>query len=364
MQAADLGHGRTMHTRAMDADEDGNVVTEVVIVATDIEAPKAKAFATEYPFDANPTDAIPAVNRALNIVDGNLAMIATDGITATGAGTITLDAAVEDMESTPEDETVVAFETAAMFDGASGMLKCGEATDCTATLDDEGMITDVTGGWIFTPADGATVDVDDADYLHYGFWLMRTTDADGVLTYNEVETFAGSSVDASVSVGDVDGSATYEGGATGVYVKSVSNPDGTEASATSGHFMADASLMATFGQVPVSGTDDPTGTIAPNVVNTLSGTIDNFQLAGGEYNEWEVTLQGKITTNDGTAAGTAKGGGADDGSFSATFHGLTPLTEADDDDAQASVAPGAVVGEFNANFSNGTVAGGFGARKQ
>ena len=45
MQAMDLGQGRTMHVREMDADEDGNVVTEVVIVATDIEAPKAVAFA-------------------------------------------------------------------------------------------------------------------------------------------------------------------------------------------------------------------------------------------------------------------------------------------------------------------------------
>ena len=36
------------------------------------------------------------------------------------------------------------------------------------------------------------VDEDDADYMHYGFWLKRTTDEDGVLTYNEVETFADS----------------------------------------------------------------------------------------------------------------------------------------------------------------------------
>ena len=34
-----------MHTREMEADDKGNVVTEVVIVATDIEAPKAVAFA-------------------------------------------------------------------------------------------------------------------------------------------------------------------------------------------------------------------------------------------------------------------------------------------------------------------------------
>ena len=55
----------------------------------------------------------------------------------------------------------------------------------------------MTDGWIFTPDKGATSDVADADYLHYGFWLMRTTDADGAITYNEVETFAGSSLDTA-----------------------------------------------------------------------------------------------------------------------------------------------------------------------
>ena len=42
--AMDLGNGRTMHTREMEATDDGDVVTEVVIVATDIEAP------TDIPF--------------------------------------------------------------------------------------------------------------------------------------------------------------------------------------------------------------------------------------------------------------------------------------------------------------------------
>ena len=44
-QAMDFGEGRTMHTRMMEADDDGNVVEEVVIVSTDIAAPKATAFA-------------------------------------------------------------------------------------------------------------------------------------------------------------------------------------------------------------------------------------------------------------------------------------------------------------------------------
>ena len=39
------------------------------------------------------------------------------------------------------------------------------------------------------------------------------------------------------------GSASYAGGATGVYVKNVHNSDATIDTATSGHFTADASLM-------------------------------------------------------------------------------------------------------------------------
>ena len=40
------------------------------------------------------------------------------------------------------------------------------------------------------------------DYLHYGVWLKKTTDEDGVVTYNEVETFAGSSLDPSIGADD------------------------------------------------------------------------------------------------------------------------------------------------------------------
>ena len=59
------------------------------------------------------------------------------------------------------------------------------------------------------------------------------------------------------------------------------------------------------------------------------------------------------------ASGTARGGVAgEDGSFGATFHG--PVTDADND----AVQPHTVVGEFNADFSDGAVAGAFGARKE
>ena len=53
---------------------------------------------------------------------------------------------------------------------------------------------------------------------------------------------------ASGDVGDVTGSATYKGGATGVYVHSVAKTDGTRESATAGQFKADAELTAYFDQ--------------------------------------------------------------------------------------------------------------------
>ena len=65
------------------------------------------------------------------------------------------------------------------------------------------------------------VDVDDPDYdyLRYGFWLARTKNADGtVKSYDEVETFANSSIAASqLALPLSRAGRTYTGGATGVY---------------------------------------------------------------------------------------------------------------------------------------------------
>ena len=137
-----------------------------------------------------------------------------------------------------------------------------------------------------------------------------------------------------------------------MYVKNVYKVEGDIESATSGHFTADVSLTATFAQLNDDAGD---GTIAPNLLNTLSGSIDNFELSGGEANSWAVNLQGGITANDGTASGTANGGGAA-GEFTAIFHGSVEAVET------VVPKPSSVVGEFDANFSNGSVAGGFGAR--
>ena len=81
------------------------------------------------------------------------------------------------------------------------------------------------------------------------------------------------------------GSATYKGGAAGVYVHEV-NPSGgsTPESATSGHFSADVSLMVYFGGPDVAETKQ----------NTVTGSITKFELSGDEENAWAVNLSGIV----------------------------------------------------------------------
>ena len=371
-QAMDLGGGTTMHVRKMVADADGNVEDEVVIVTTDIGAPKATAFGmvagqsltvnalgnaatgtAAVGFD--PGDALESTDTAQAAI---LANIKSDDFTA-GSGQsamLTFTQAIEDDSTTlDKDETRAAAEVMGYYNGAMGTYTCTGANACTVTADSMGKLTLMSNGWVFLPAAGATSDVQDTDYLHYGFWLARTS-KDGVVTsYDEVETFAGSSLPVSGSVANVDGSATYSGDATGVYVKNVLTSSGALDSATSGHFTATANLTATFGQVENEAND---GTIAVSMLNTLTGTISDFALAGGEANSWMAVLAGDIDMTDGSASGTAKGGSpAEDGSLSAQFHG------AGTEENNVAPAPSAVVGEFNAFFTDGSVAGGFGARK-
>ena len=363
-QEMDLGAGNSMHVFAMEADEDGNVVEEVMIVSTDIEAPTATLFADvdgqeltvrDLDDDVNADDEGEATDdwTAITVNTANSSLITSAAFTAGTMAVLTFDS--DDTSTNDMDE---AFETAGTYNGAMGTYRCDGASDCMVNVDGEGEIESIGSGWIFTPDEGATSDVADADYLHYGFWLQRTTDADGVLTYDEVETFADSNIPESDNVAQVTGSARYLGGATGVYVSNneYDSATGDVIDATSGFFTADADLRAYFAQT-VDDADtadvDEAGMIPPNMLNTLTGTIDNFMLQHGEVNTWSVNLQGNIVNDGVTSPDGATGGGAP-AAWSATFHGPTT------DDTQ----PHTVVGEFNANFGNGSAAGGFGARTE
>ena len=360
------GFAGTMHVRKMKPNDDGEVVEEVMVIRTDIRVPKATDFADVEMLDQDTDDE--SGDDSLRIIAGNAAMLASSAFSASGGAVITLVAEVEAVEADPVNnveavEGVEAFEADATFRGAPGTLKCngdGANNNCSVTIDADGKVTAASGSLDFTPGENAKIDIPQTDYLYYGVWLQRTKDADGATTYDEVEAFYGSSNDLPASNGSelnsVEGGAKYIGNATGVYVINVYEPSTSGeqkiAYATSGVFSADADLTVNFvgGSIPA---DDH---------NTVTGSIKNFALEKDEENTWSVALKGARATGQNTISGTANGGGAE-GNFNGTLYGETPETEATDD-GQDREAPGAVAGEFNANFSNGSVLGGFGAKKQ
>ena len=356
--SANLGPDGRMLVR-----DNGMGVQEVVGVHSDIEALEAIPFAEVHALDfsTDGTNDTPDVtHEALGIAGGDAEVLGRVTAAAFTAGTAaTLRFAHDDPRTHGTDE---ARELPGAYDGAAGTYRCNGTAECTVEIGADGGITGMSAGWIFTPDPGATVDVRDADYLHYGFWLKKTTGGDGAVTYDEVETFAGSSVPASGDLAAVMGRASYEGGAAGVYViRTRYDPNtGELVNANSGRFAADARLTATFGQTVAQD-------IAPNQLYRLTGTIDNFVLSGGEDNDWSVALAGAVDMAAGTASGTAEGGVTGlDGSFSAAFHGPVAPVDHDDDPNTDAVAPHphTAVGEFNAGFSSGSAAGAFGLRRQ
>ena len=345
MKTGDLpaagGFNGSMHVRDM-RDTAGDGVTEHAGVYTDIDAPTATPFTDVHALDVNPMTQGGTDWQSLNIVDANIAM-ATAGVFPGANVALTY---VDD-PNTPEDETV--FE--GMFDGAPGSFKCD---GCTVSADGDGDRTVTQGRLWFTPnaADDAnapgTVGVADPDYLHFGFWVKKM-EKDGKTTYEEVQTFAASSLGVfpGNALGSIEGTADYSGGAAGAYVMESFNPDGTVDKATSGTFAADAALTAKFGG----------DTVAVAEHFTISGEITGFVLSGGNTNGWSVDLDTASFSGGSTFTGAAVGESNDRNgaaaAWSGTFYG----------DADGTDAPGAVAGEFNANFPNGIVAGAFAGRK-
>ena len=346
-QAAKFGNGQ-MLVRNIGTDR------KIIVVHTDIDAPEDTPFSqapgitldedTDTDYTGNESIRIQSTATAANYFDG---MASSRFMHSGDADSHTITFRIADSTATPP---VAASKFSGTYDGAPGMYECTGSTACTVTVNDKDEVTAVAGDWNFTPASGAMVKVPDDDYLTFGFWLDTTTKGGAVATYDAVQTFATSSLDETTGTLDnVTGTATYNGDAAGVYVHETKMENGALDTATSGRFTADVALKAYF--------DDMT----PFSANTIQGTIDNFALNGGPDNSWKVDVTATIgATFDLT--GATKGGGAE-GVISGQFHG-----EAVDRDGAGSgndlAAPPVLVGEFNANFVNGAVAGAYGARKQ
>ena len=331
---------------------------EVIVVHTDIGAPTPTAFKdapginvdtdTDPDYTGNESITIVSTDDADNHHDG---MGSSQFMYSGDAPTHTINFLAADDTATP---AVKASEFGGTYDGARGTYKCTGSTNCTVTVNKDNEVTAAAGTWVFTPSAGAMVAVPDSDYLHYGFWVKKKLKDGAVSEYQDVQTFAGSSLDVTTSteMNAIDGpgsdtglTATYEGNAAGVYGHKTLTASGAEDVVSSGTFTADVSLTAYFGTLT---------SVASDKHNSIEGMVSGFVLSGGQANNWEVKLDtAAITSSDATFLGTemAKGGGAA-ANWNGTFHGSPTGTG----------APPVAVGEFNAHFMNGHVAGAFGTR--
>ena len=317
--------------------------TDTVIIYNDQAARSRPMFSDRYTYDVD-TDADNETDDALQIVATNVGLIS----------------GVEEFPSAAL-QTAVPFDAntnyAGMLDGAPGTFTCSGA-NCTLTTDADGKLSGVsTGNWYFIASEGATVDVD--DYLRFGVWLNESTDDEGGPAYTAAAIYGGSADPASATaIQGVEGTASYSGSATGIYMRKTFAENGDPIPQEGGQFAADASLTANF-----SGDD-----VSANAEHTVTGMITNFMDGGNAipggwalelmaasfasdvYNANETTFTGRTRRDADTAA---------DGDWTASFFGVS----ADDPktDVVETDMPTGIAGEFAGHFNTGHVLGGFGA---
>ncbi len=183
---------------------------------------------------------------------------------------------------------IVAIE--GTYQGASGTYYCQPGTSETCTVminpgsvghsgDDPYSLSD---GWYFQYDEGAMATVRDATYYYFGWWVRE--DSDGVpritsATFNNIDGANGT------NGVNLTGTATYKGPAIGQYA--IHDP--LNGKGDGGHFTADVTLMAKFGN------NDGTPQVADAGV---TGTIDGFRLKGGSTDpKWSVALKRALFSN-------------------------------------------------------------------
>ena len=333
-------HGQT-HMRGGEED----VPVEVVNIYTDIQLAEGKKLAYAPAPDGSPIPP-PGLSSVIVLAD-------SDDVSYTGYG--------DDAEQ--DDETVMGT-----YNGIPGTFTCTTGT-CTvgffttpAPGVDPGTAETWVGGWAFESTDDVESQaVQKMDHLYFGYWLQMPADADGDHGF---ATFSGGGMPFDGTIGDLLGEATYNGAAGGKYVtKELALVEGKveTASAVGGYFTADATLTAVFGDA-----------ILMDGRNKISGTIDNFKDgATGEDLGFTVNLTAidimdggpsytseTVTAAHGTVLNT-------DGGWNVSFFGPAETVNDTDtmEDETKTTLPTGVAGDFNAEFPDADVAGGFAATK-
>ena len=312
---------------------------EHLVVYADPGAPEALAFTPE---NLNRLDEVSGLTgetvpaSGLDIQDAWLPVIRSVSLAAAPAGgSITYSS-----EGTGAD---AGREFTGTFAGGSGRFRCS-GSDCTVTLDDEGMPTAMggTSSWAFVPDTGAMVQIPDYDHLYFGWWLNEEEDgAYGFQTFADAVGFAGGA--GSVTPG-MEGTATYRGAAAGVWAQTVIS-GGQVTEASSGEFTAQAVLTANFFGALDAG--------------AVSGEIGSFRDGtGASLDGWRVVLEtAPLTAGEASFAGGTGGavgpGTSGEGSWEGRFHGT--------DGAETNARPSHVTGRFDLHFPGAHLAGAFGA---
>ncbi|MCY4502249.1 MAG: hypothetical protein OXE57_11885 [Alphaproteobacteria bacterium] len=350
------------HTGRADQDWGGGSQT-TAFVHTTIEAPESMAAVQDGHLIGETRDI--ALDRDTNS-DGQF-----DALNVTD--TLLSMAKIQD-SSLGADKTLLAGEEidanderSGTYDGVPGTFTCQEVvetSDCTLTYDKKKGTIAAGGAWSFKSTSGATVMVQDRDWMAYGAWLTHPDNRTGghhafglVATGSDQfgvddRATGGATPADNLSVEALTGKATYEGNALGIYVSG----------AHAGMFSADAELTADFA--------------AADAMGTVTGTIDTFTdaVSGRSIGDWMLglgsgTIAGDIT--DGfTAGATAVSGHAAGvpwarGSWTSMFYG---------DGESATGHPSGIAGTFEATTVTATpttlgttgtaVAGAFGAERK
>ena len=291
-----------MLTKTNDEGEDTES-TDTVVIYTDIDRPADRKFDDKY-------------NRMTSdniLFDGVHVKLAVSNNFPSGASdTLIYRAASDEMAASGNP-----LSFAGTFDGVPGTYECTADGGCTLSTDAKGAL-EVAPGWRFTPNDNlATIKDPDAAYAWFGWWLDKPKDND---TDHTVEVFAGGTDGHAAVIGDlIEGTATYRGTAAGKYATRTFTA-GVQTDAAVGHFTANASLTARFGD------DDELG-------SGINGSISGFMLDDTTPAAWSVTLEkADFMTGQATFTGFTEvnfGGGATDtddgetnpGAWQGSFYG-------------------------------------------
>ena len=327
----------TVYVRTIDED-----TTHTFVIYNNKEAAKDTPFSDVYPFDYDADN--DAENDSLIVDMDNVGTITSvDNFPITGTRT----------EVQYSDGEVLA----GMFSEAPGTYTCVSA--CNLAADSIGSFSAIGGNWYFTPDNESyLVPVPDSDYVHFGYWMNESEENGAPVIM--VAAIAGGTVESPIgTVQALEGKATYEGSATGVYVKRRVSPDNEVDNRRGGQFTADATLTATFGG----------GSVPADDHYSIVGSIEDFRDKRGRSidSSWSLDLgaasfdsqqSGALTgTNSNVFSGATEGDQGLTGAWNGRFFGPN-------DDAMPGnqpTFPSGVAGTFSGHFTNGDVLGAFGA---